>query len=433
MLELDEALAALDPPTAEGVRPAVEHLVGGPVERVPLSNVNQSDLQHFLWWVLPGEWHADGEYDRHEIAWALGDLFDAAGVKRYAEICRGQRTHAVLAAWRRSVEEGRRASDAAEHEAGVRPPETDLLTFGEVMGPEEARVHAAVTELLEAAIVEGRLDPAARGFRGAARTTVERFLRAPPGSEESPVTRVRLERAAFWAHRLGDAPVWKELLPRLDAEPRTPARPDLAVTEAAALLEAVGDGVALTKSGYLPPALALALDARFGWSEDYGHARPRGESEIPPLGFLNEHLQAQRLLTRRGNRLTMSARGGRAAGDPEELWKTLATPAPRWRTGFQADAVAITAALLLAEDGRTGKDLCEETTVLLARKWQAPADGDIHDVVWWIQVEWYRVGIVLGWWERRRGRLGLGRTLSADGRAAAATAFWSVAARPMSR
>jgi hypothetical protein len=148
---------------------------------------------------------------------------------------------------------------------------------------------------------------------------------------------------------------------------------------------------------------------------------------------LNEHLQAQRLLTRRGNRLMVSARGGRAADDLEVLWRLVATPAPRWGTGFQADAVAVTAALLLAEDGRTGEDLCHETTALLARKWQAPTDDDIRDVVRWIQVEWYRVGVVLGWWERRRGRLGLGRTLSADGRAAAATAFWSVAARPMSR
>jgi hypothetical protein len=432
MVEVEAALAALDGDTAAEVRPMVEHLVGPESERLPLSTVNQLDLQHLLWHELPTRWFTD-DYDHHELAWALGDFFAAAGHGRYAELCRADRTHTIIAAWHRDPEEGARLAAAAQRASGVVPPDTEALAFGNVMGGHEARVHAAVAVLLEEAIVAGRLEPGDRRFAAGAARLVEDFLLAPSPVHdgESPACVVRRERAAIWAHQLGTVDFWTGVLRALDDEPVVPADVGLSVAPARALLEAVGDGVALTKAGYLPPALALTLDARFGWSDDYGSTRPRGESDLPPLMFLHGHLEAQRLLSRRGGRLTVSAKGRRCLADDGRLWSALVTPQPRWQTGFETDTLAVMAAVLLDSDALTGEQIGDRMEQVVSRKWRGEDGSGVGDGLWWVRVEWYRLGITLGWWQRRSGRLGLAWTLSSFGRAAAAAAFWSVAGAPM--
>jgi hypothetical protein len=434
MTDVQEALDGLDGPTADEVRPLVDHLVGTEPDRVPLTTVTQLDVQHFLWHDLPTKWLTDS-YDHHELAWALADFFDAAGLGRYAGICRDERTHSIIAAWHRNLEEGDRLATEALGASGVLPPDTGTLTFGEVMGGTEARLHADLSRILEQAIVEGRLDPSTRGFAAAARRLVEEALRTPSQEYDgrAPATLVRRERAAIWAQRIGPPDLWERILPDLDEEPLVPVNVEASLAPAIALIEAIGDGVTLTKSLNLPPALALELDARFGWSDEYGSTRPRGESDLPPLRFLDEHLREQRLLTRRGTRLTVSARGRRCRGEPEQLWRAVVDPEPRWPAGFAADAVAVLAAVLLEADAQSGERLGERMEEMLSGKWRATDDQGMGDSVWWIRVDWYRLGITLGWWERRSGRLGLGWTLSRYGRGAAASAFWTVAGAPMSR
>jgi hypothetical protein len=234
---------------------------------------------------------------------------------------------------------------------------------------------------------------------------------------------VRLERVQRWATRLaGDEPGWlAAVLPVVLGEPDVPVGLDLSLAPARALLETVGDGVDLTDGGELPTAMVAALDDRFAWSDDLPRTRrPRVESRLPPLQFLRQHLQDQRLLVVRDRRMELSVTGRRGLVAPELLWRAVVGPGPRWGGRREASALAVEAALLLRSPAVSREDLVDETAAVL---------GSDAASVDWVRVEWYRVGVVLGWWERSRGRW-LGLRLSRLGRAAAAQTFWSVAARP---
>ncbi len=434
MDEIERALDTLDEETATTARPVVESLLGHDDTRVPLATLTQSDVQHFLWQTLPTRWMTE-DREHHEIAWALGDFLQAAGLDRYAEICRDPRTHTILSAWHEEPEKGAAAAYAAAQDSGLVPPDTDALAFGEVMGGDEARIHADVTRLLERSIGEGTLDPSARGFRARVGRLVESHLTAPSTSYggRSPVAVVHEERMGMWVHQLarGRQRPWTSVVPLVVDPVPLPEGVELSVAPAVAVLEAVGEGVTLTSAGYLPAKLAVALDDRFGWSDQMLGARPRSESDLPRLMFLDEHLRDTRLLTRRAKRLTVSAEGRRCLADPARLWSVLTTAAPRQK-GFEADALAVGAAVLLTSESVGREELDGEVAAVLANKWRA-ADGTTvtAEDVSAIGVEWYRRGRSLGWWEegRRWSRL----ELTPVGQAAAANLFRSVATRPMQR
>lgn len=433
MNEIDQALGHLDVVTATTARPAIESLIGVEETRVPLTTLTQSDVQHFLWRALPSKWLTD-DHEHHEIAWALGDFFEAAGLERYAEICRDPRTHRIMAAWHESPEQGVAAAFAAEQDSGLVPPDTDVLSFGEVMGGDEARVYADVCRLLEGAIIRGELDPSARGFRARSRKLVADHLTSPSLEYDgrSPVAVVHGERIGIWLVPLehGQRQLWQSVVPQVLAADPAPPGMELSLAPAAAVLEAVGEGVTLTSSGYLPAKLAIALDDRFRWSEEMIGSAPRGESDVPTLMFLDDHLRDKRLLTRRGRKLTVSAEGRRCLADPARFWSVLTGVSTRQK-GFEADALAVMAAVLLAGEPVTREQLDEQVASVLAGKWRAPDGVAVSaDDVYWIGVDWYRRGRALGWWsEGRRLRLELSRI----GRAAAANLFRSVATQPLTR
>jgi hypothetical protein len=432
--EVDTLLEGLDRATASHVEPAVEWLLGAQDERLPLASLGQVDLQYFLWHKLPANWFTQ-DAEHHEIAWSLGDFFEAAGMDRYAAICRDRLTHEILAAWHRDPDEGARRCEQAQLESGVLPPDTELLAFGDLMGELEAAAHHGASVFLEDGIATGALDPALRGFRAAGQRRVDRYLQTPSAAfgGRTPLEAVWQERADSWRDSFRGVPAafWDRSQPAIESTPAVPAGVELAVAPALALLEEVGEGVTLTEAGYLPPRLALALDERFGWSQDYPLGRPRGEADLPQLRFLDDHLRVQRLLTRRGKRLSVSAAGHRAMTDPSRLWAAVVAPAPRWRPGFEQDALAVLAACLLRGDRLTADLVHEEMTFVLGGKWR-PADGSpVDDDVRRVEIGWRRLGLALGWWEERRR--GPELRLSAFGRAAAASVFRTVATGPMRR
>jgi hypothetical protein len=432
--EVDTLLEGLDRATASHVEPAVEWLLGGQDERLPLASLSQVDLQHFLWHKLPANWLTE-DAEHHEIAWSLGDFFEAAGMDRYAALCRDQRTHEILAAWHRDPDEGATRCEQAQLESGVLPPDTELLAFGELMGELEAAAHHGASVCLEEGIATGALNPALRGFRTAAQRRVERYLRTASAEfgGRTPLESVWKERADSWRDSFRGVPAafWDRSHGAILSTPAVPSGVELAVAPALALLQGVGEGVTLTEAGYLPPKLALALDERFGWSQDYALGRPRGEADIPQLRFLDDHLRAQRLLTRRGKRLSVSAAGQRALTDPARLWAAAVAPGPRWRPGFEQDALAVLAACLLSGERLTADLLHEEMTHVLRGKWRPAGGGRIDDDVRWVETSWRQVGVALGWWDDRRR--GPEVRLSAFGRAAAAAVFRTVATGPMRR
>jgi hypothetical protein len=312
------------------------------------------------------------------------------------------------------------------------PVEAAGLAFGDLLGPVEARALDGASRCLEDGVATGALDPGLRGFRAAARRRVERYLTTASGEfdGETPRTAVWRERADAWRASFGDvpAPFWDPALPHAHELPAVPERVGLSLAPAVALLEAVGAGVTLTDAGYLPTRLVAGLDERFGWSQEFSLGRPRGEADVPPLKFLHEHLRAQRLLTRRGRRLTVSAAGREALADPTALWASVTAPAPRWRPGFEHDALAVLAVAQLRDPRLTGEQLLEEMVYVLGGKWRAEGGGSLEEGARWVQLEWYRVGLVLGWYDGR-GR-SLEWRLSPFGQAAAACVLRSVSTAP---
>jgi hypothetical protein len=241
----------------------------------------------------------------------------------------------------------------------------------------------------------------------------------------------RRQRADAWAaglHR-GRRGFWADVLAELEVEPVEPARLELALTPVHALLAAVRDGAALTNAGYLPPSVALALDTKFGWSDEYSRSRPRGESDLPALVFLHEHLRDQGLLAEDGRTVAPSTSARRLLGDPVRLWETVVDPRPRWRAGFEEDAVAVMAATLVRSGELTRDQLRDEMAYLLAGKWEGRGARTVDEGLRGVELAWYRLGITMGWWDREGGLWSTKVRLSGFGRAAAASAFWSVAGR----
>lgn len=429
---MDQTAATLDDDAARRLEPALAWLLGPREERRPLDSLLQLDVQRLLWRELPLHW-ATPPAEHHEVAWALGDLFATADRPRLAALCRDRRTHEILAAWHRDGAEGARLAAEAEEASGVVPPDTPLLAFGTVRGPGEEQAYRAVSALLEDGIATGALDPALRGFRTAAQRRADAYVGAPAAGlgGESPLRVVWRERAAAWRASFTGVPegFWDRAMPAVHDTPPVPARVELAVAPALALLGEVGEGLALTEVGHLPERTALALDERFGWSQHFALGRPRGEADVQQLLLLDEHLREQRLLTRRGGRLTVSPAGRRAAADPARLWTALVAPVPRWHDGIEHDALAVLAASVLGQERHTPATAVAEASSVMATKWQPSGGVSVGAAVGAAWTAWYRLGIPLGWWEERRGPV----RPTSYGRAACASVFRAVSTRPRLR
>ncbi|HET7691057.1 MAG TPA: hypothetical protein VFK41_11780 [Nocardioidaceae bacterium] len=416
---VERALAELDEGTARRVEPAANRLFGPPDDRMPLEELTQLELQDFLWVKLPTKFWTESK-EHHEIAWALGDLLERLGMVRYAALCRHRRTHEILASWHRDEDEGVAAATAAIEHSGVVPPDTATVEFGEVMGPDELRVYLELAAAIEAGITEGRLHPGTTGFERERVAATEAFWRSGDS-----LARVRRDRAASWAMGFRADAGWLDAaLPVLEQAWALPENVELSLLPARALMQAVGDGVGLTSAGYLPPAVALDLNDRFGWYDFIGK-KPRSESDLPQLMFVREHLTRQRLLALRKGELRLTSLGRTCLEDVEQFWARLTDLRPRF-DAFTCEVVAVSSALLMRTPDVGRADLAAEVAAMIRHRWRG--DGDFERDVHWAYIDWYRVGYALGWWEARRGRW-LDR-LSPRGVGAAARAFWSVAGAP---
>jgi hypothetical protein len=100
---VDRALLTLDDVTVARVRPVLEWMrSSGPTGQSDAQghgDPNVDALRRFLWHDLPARWPGGGR-EQHEVAWALGDLFQHAGLAEQASLCRSPETHEILAVWR---------------------------------------------------------------------------------------------------------------------------------------------------------------------------------------------------------------------------------------------------------------------------------------------------------------------------------------------
>lgn len=427
MADIRGVLAGLDPATVQRARAALSALTG---ESEDLSALTQLDVQRFLWQTLPRQWEGRPR-EQHEVAWAVGDFLAAAGLDRYAALCRDRRTHDLLSAWLRAPAVGSRTAAALMRASGVDPPDTRLLTFGTVLTGQERRVHADASRSLEDAVARGALDPSSEC---GVRSSTETFLSRPSPTYHglTPREAVLHERAASWIRQLdpGIGPFWTDAFRRLGEEPDVPGNVTLSIAPAVALLQQAAAGVELTPEGHLPPPAVVALDARFGWTDKLPSHRPNDERAIPALLFVDFHLRQQKVITEHEGRLALTGAGGRCLTDPTLLWQLLVTPGPRWSDGFEQDALAVMAVCLLRQTALSGSRLTEQVASLLSHKWRSRDGDSLKPGVEWLRVEWYRLGVGLSWWELswRPEQY----RLSEFGRSAAAELFWAVAGQPTS-
>ncbi len=327
MNSVEQALAALrrvEPGLVDHARAAWDHLTGGAGPEV----VTQWRVQQFCWDELARRWAGD-PVTRWRVALALAALLDSLGLERYAELARSETTRLIVMAGDQARARGRKAADRAAERSGIEPPDTELLTWGAVMGPLEARAMEAVANRLELAVVAGHLQPGGRGWRDQqADITIDVLTSPQQGDLRALYEQVLDERLDHWI-RSARSTTRSGLLAPLETMLREPVEPGLAAPARALLrpldwlLTEIGDGVALTAAGYLPPrTVARALDD-LGWREELIGPANR-EVDAYPVMILRETAQRLGLLRRRGPRLLLSPGGRAALEDGRLLWQSVA-------------------------------------------------------------------------------------------------------------
>ncbi|MER6566801.1 hypothetical protein ABT288_11515 [Streptomyces sp. NPDC001093] len=308
----------------------------------------------------------------------------------------------------------------------VTPPDTDLLTWGPVMGIDEAVARSNASRLLEQALDDGALVPGTRGYAAARIEHVERWLTTPHPSHDgrTPLDAVHSERRRTWAEAPPDARrrLRGTVMDLLSVAPETAADTAEPLRR---LLEAVGDGVTLTQAGYLPRTLVIEAAERYDWY--LPGMVPRTEYDVVRLAELHELARAARLLAKRHRKLALTTRGRQRLADPALLQ---ATAARAWfGDGVRAELAEAAAAALLG--GKlTLDDLTAAVHTLAAEVFtlpdgSAPPRDDTRHFLW----QWLRPGEALGFLayrDRRRATI----SLTPTGRVAARTALRERARAP---
>jgi hypothetical protein len=383
-----EALTRQDPEAAGDAKAALAWLTGDE----GLEVISLLRLQEFLWYALPVKWPMSTP-GRVGVAKALGRLFMLAGLDRYAGVCSAAGTERIITAYAAGHEEGITAYTEAIEASNAAPPDTDLLAWGSVMGPQERAAYDACAAALELAFASGELCVGARGWRTSRVELVNRWLTgrsdaslrpAPTGEgmelalDSVPGTdtwlgRISAERIDAWAHgRPGErSRLARALIPRL-LEP--PALPDDPLPTLRWLLGHADEGLRLTARYYISPALVTEAVDTFGW-RDQLVGTLRQELDVFPLHTLRGMAQTEMGAIRRSRTsLVLTKTGKLMATDPAARWHigTAALIGPD--DGPQPDfsvAVREAALLVILTSGPTEY---EELTRLLT---------DIHGVEGW--------------------------------------------------
>jgi hypothetical protein len=390
MMTESQALAALtreDPDAAGDAKAALDWLVG---DR-GLEAISLLRLQEFLWYVLPVKWPMSTR-GRVGVAKALGRLFILAGLDRYAGVCSAAGTERIITAYAGGHEKGIAAYTEAIGASNAAPPDTDLLAWGSVMGPQERAAYDACAAALELAYASGELSVGTRGWRTRRADLVNRWLtgrseagrpaRADDEAGQAPggwpgadnwLGRISAERIDAWAHaRPGErSRLALGLIPRL-LEP--PALPDDPLPTLRWLLGHADQGLRLTARHYIAPALVTEAVDTFGWRDQLVGAL-RQEMDVCPLHTLRGMAQTEMGAIRRSRAsLVLTKTGKLMSADPAARWHigTAALIGPD--DGPQPDfsvAVREAALLVILSSGPAGyEDLTRQLT-------------DIHGVEGW--------------------------------------------------
>jgi hypothetical protein len=322
--KVDAAVAAIerqDQSLGEWAQVAADGLTAGEGEEA----LCQAFVQDFLWYRLPANYP---ERAWLPLARAAAALLGELGLERYASIAGSDMTTTILDAWSEDSARGFARYRAAAAASGVKPPVTDLLTWGSVMGFDEASAYAQLEMKLEEAIVAGRFAPGASGWKARAASLTEEALHepSPHGGRRSWLEIILSERRRTWVETAHPEGLRRWRAARADelgrpADPPGDLEPVLAAIRW--LLRVCRNGVELTQSGYLSPSIVREGVELFGWWDWPG--QPRSEVDVHQLGALRETAARLRLVTKRGRRLDTSRHGVALLEDPSALWSAVAT------------------------------------------------------------------------------------------------------------
>ncbi len=368
-----EEIRASDP----GLAMDAEAVLGSLTWGEGIEVITREGVQQFLWYTLPLKFLVDVE-DHHRIARAAAVLLQRLGLDRYAEIARSPATHEILDAYTRSDAEGFAAYRRAQEASGIEPPDLDDLSWGSVMGIEEARAMSAVASALELAIYRGELHPGSRGWR-----SIQRRIAASALDADHPVipgqswrTVVLTERLEQWTSTRVDG------LARLRKSVANgllhPVEPDVAAIAAAVepftwLLAAIGDGVQATQKGNLSREFVRSVALKRGWWDLPG--QPNREEEVLPLHLLHALGRTTNALRRRGRRIGLTKTGRAITADPVFAWRSFIMAMTR--DDFERQALEIIFLVLLDSDEVLRTDVLHGVAAHLATEmgWRTGASS----------------------------------------------------------
>jgi hypothetical protein len=330
---------------------------GGP------ERVTELGLCEFLWYQLPVT-----TQDPMSIAAALGDLFEAAELPRYAQICRSAGTTKILRTYGEDgIRAGRDAFARALRRSGVVPPEVPELTWATAMGTAEVEAYEAAAAMLELAVIAGELTPGAAGWRSRQAELTREYLTAVVDGP-SLLDRVRTGRVTAWTRSQGSGR--RKLTAAVAERISMPVTEPFDAAECLAPLRWLlaradrGRGIPLGDGNGVAPSVVAAAQERFG------------VDATEPLRVLGELLLRMRLLRRAGRRWLLTRAGSELLADPRLLWQTavgtLIGPAET------IAAAAAEAALLLLVHGRQigreelARGVCE---LLIGEGWRDSGTG----------------------------------------------------------
>jgi len=137
-------------------------------------------------------------------------------------------------------------------------------------------------------------------------------------------------------------------------------------------LDVVGDGVALTAAGYLPPAVVERFAERSGVT-GWWIGKANREDLTPPVAAIRDSARALGLVAVRKGRLTPTAAGARCRADPHALWEHIVGRLPLGTKDLDRHAGWM--ALAVAGSGVPAEHWREEVgDLLLALGWRTSRD-----------------------------------------------------------
>ncbi|HEX9040560.1 MAG TPA: hypothetical protein VF838_05960 [Trebonia sp.] len=328
-----KALAREEPAVADDVRHALQSLTAGG----GLGVISLLRLQEYLWYALPAGTRQSAE-THLAVARALARLFTLAGMERYAEACTSEQTLRVIEAHARSRGDGVAAYSRALAASHAAPPDTDLLAWSSVMGPDERAAYDACAAAIELAVAAHELKVGVSGWKSKRAGLVERWLTRPsnaPGTD-TWLSRISAERIEEWAqgHPGERSRLARTVMPRLLEPPDLPGEP---LPTLAWMLGHATIGLRLTARHYIAPALVGEAAELFGWGAGAPASRSgrrRQELDVYPLHILRGLAQHEMGAVRRSGPALVLTRTGRLMADDAAV---------RWHIG--------TAALIGPDDG----------------------------------------------------------------------------------